>query len=578
MTDSQTPPPPRSRRLGGALLRIGTTTFLLAVTLYFVDLDDVAGRLEALDPRWLGAGLALSIPLYALMALRWWFTARRVGVQLSLRRAWLEYYASTFLNRVLPISIAGDAVRVVRHRQRVVEAGGDSGWKPVVTAALLDRVSNQAALALLMAVAGVLWLLRGYTQVAPLTFAGVVVVAGVAAFALYAGRKRLGREGERSFVALAREALVARRALALQFGLSTSIITIFIAMFYCAGRAAGSELDFWTTLQVVPLVLGATVIPLAFSGWGVREATTALLYGFLGLEAGAGVAVAVTFGLLGLVAAAPGLVVLLVPNVRSTDRLVWPARESWAPLAHALWMIAAVAASALFREPTIFVAAGLLAFGVRILGSRGAWTPSGRFGSANALTAARVAVVAGLELAFTGLPAPAFVAIVIVIFLLDGLDGYLARRLRLASAFGAVFDVEADAYFVMLLCLLLWSHDIVGAWVLVAGLWRYVYALVTLLIPARGAAPRSILGRVVYGVLVVSLAGAFLPAPPLAAPLAGVGTVLVTLSFVRSFTWTLRGPAASAGAGGAAGESVASGAAGEGADSGERSEPQRRHG
>ena len=111
----------------------------------------------------------------------------------------------------------------------------------------------------------------------------------------------------------------------------------------------------------------------------------------------------------------------------------------------------------------------------------------------------------------------------------------MARARGEASAFGAAFDMETDALAIMMLSLLLWQHHIVPAWVLAAGLWRYVYAAVVAALPALGEAPRSQLARVVFVVLAVSLVGAFLPIGRAAPLLAAVGTVLVSLSFVRSF-------------------------------------------
>ena len=66
---------------------------------------------------------------------------------------------------------------------------------------------------------------------------------------------------------------------------------------------------------------------------------------------------------------------------------------------------------------------------------------------------------------------------------LDAVDGWLARRLGLASRFGARFDLEIDALLLLILALLVWQADRVGAWVLVIGLLRYAFVAAGL---ARG--------------------------------------------------------------------------------------------
>jgi phosphatidylglycerophosphate synthase len=203
-------------------------------------------------------------------------------------------------------------------------------------------------------------------------------------------------------------------------------------------------------------------------------------------------------------------------------------------LAFAAWMLASVAVAVWHRDVVWCAAAAGFGLGARIVAARGAWTPSGRFGVANTVTLLRLALLLLLGPIFVAVPRVAFVAVVFALFALDGVDGWLARRRGEASPFGAALDMETDALGVMVLGLLLWQHRIVGAWVLVAGLWRYSYAAIIAVVPPLGEAPRSRFGRVVFGVLMTTLALAFLPLPHLPSLLAAIGTALVSLSFARS--------------------------------------------
>ena len=86
--------------------------------------------------------------------------------------------------------------------------------------------------------------------------------------------------------------------------------------------------------------------------------------------------------------------------------------------------------------------------------------PFTRFGAANAVTTGRAAGVA-LIAALVGEPGmgaavPAAVGSVLVT-LLDGVDGRLARQSGMASAFGARFDMEVDALLILALSILGWS-------------------------------------------------------------------------------------------------------------------------
>ncbi len=58
---------------------------------------------------------------------------------------------------------------------------------------------------------------------------------------------------------------------------------------------------------------------------------------------------------------------------------------------------------------------------------------------------------------------------------LDGVDGWIARRTRTASAFGARFDMETDALLILVLSALVWRSGKAGAWVLASGLMRYAF-------------------------------------------------------------------------------------------------------
>src|SRR4051794_36991695 len=105
--------------------------------------------------------------------------------------------------------------------------------------------------------------------------------------------------------------------------------------------------------------------------------------------------------------------------------------------------------------------------------------PYPTYGPANYVTAVRAVLVA-LVVAVIGEPdgdaiARAAAGVAIVVTLLDWVDGWLARRTGMASAFGARFDMEVDALLIMALSVLAWTFDKAGAWVIASGLLRYVF-------------------------------------------------------------------------------------------------------
>jgi phosphatidylglycerophosphate synthase len=123
---------------------------------------------------------------------------------------------------------------------------------------------------------------------------------------------------------------------------------------------------------------------------------------------------------------------------------------------------------------------------------------------------------------------------------LDGLDGRLARRLGQTSTFGARFDMETDAATMLGLSLLVWLCGQAGAWVLLAGLMRYIFVVGGWLWPALGAPlpPR----RRRQTICVVQMAVLiFAVVPPISPGVAGslclAAVALLSYSFAADIVW-----------------------------------------
>ncbi len=283
------------------------TPVFVGLLLWRIDLRAVWGSLTHLEPRFVILFLGLSSVFYLLCAWRWHFTSARLGATLPFRRAYLDYYLSTLLNQVLPVGIAGDVVRAARHRSRL----GGASWGPPARAVLLERFSGIVALALFVLVSAVVWLARGNGSFLGV-FAGALLLVTPLLLLLSPRAQRSPRL--QALSTDARAALIERGALGFQLAISTACVAVLVLMFCSAARATGVVLDAGAAMQVVPLVLATTTIPWAFAGWGAREATTAALFALMGLDAARGVAVSVTFGVLSLVAALPGVLVFLLPQ------------------------------------------------------------------------------------------------------------------------------------------------------------------------------------------------------------------------------------------------------------------------
>lgn len=171
--------------------------------------------------------------------------------------------------------------------------------------------------------------------------------------------------------------------------------------------------------------------------------------------------------------------------------------------------------------------------------------PHPRFGPANRVTLARLGLMA-LIAALIGeaLPRPPLsaqatamwwlIAVSTTTALLDAVDGALARRTGLASAFGARFDMETDAAFTLVLCALVLQAGQAGPWVLASGLMRYAFVAAArawpwLHAPLAPSKRRQTVCVVQITTLIVCL-GPIVP-PGLASVLAALSLALLALSF-----------------------------------------------
>lgn len=171
-------------------------------------------------------------------------------------------------------------------------------------------------------------------------------------------------------------------------------------------------------------------------------------------------------------------------------------------------------------------------------------TGARRLGPADVVTLVRAtltcAVVGLVAASFAGRPVAAWaVAGVAALSLsLDRVDGQVARATGTSSAFGARLDGEGDA--LLMLVLSVWVGSLVGWWVLVIGLARYLFAAAGRVWPwLRGQLPFRYWRKVVTAVasicLTVTAADVLPPAGATAAML--VALLLVGESFGRDVLW-----------------------------------------
>jgi phosphatidylglycerophosphate synthase len=181
-----------------------------------------------------------------------------------------------------------------------------------------------------------------------------------------------------------------------------------------------------------------------------------------------------------------------------------------------------------------------------------AFHPAETFGLPNGVTLGRAvatALVCGYaaECAVSFAPADAlawgFALLAIASIAVDGVDGWLARRVGPATDFGARFDMEVDALLILALSLVAVALGKAGPWALLIGLMRYLFVAAAWVRPHLSAPlPPSFRRKLVCVIQGLALCLLVLPpvGPELGVPIAAVALVALAWSFAVDVAWLER--------------------------------------
>jgi glycosyltransferase 2 family protein len=300
-------------RTAWTCIRLGGAALTLAVLVWRLGTGPFLDGIRTIDARALLAAAFIALLTTLCSAWRWKIVARGLGIDLPLRSAVAAYYRSQFLNVALPGGVVGDVHRGVSHGRDVSDVG--RGLRAVAW----ERSAGQVVQAIVTVV--ILLALPSPVQSSmPLVaIAAVVAVVGIALVARarsIEGGSSLARV-RRTVARDVRDGLLARRAW-LGIAIASALaLAGYAVTFMIAARTAGSTAPPSRMLPLALLVMLAMVLP-SIGGWGPREGVTAWAFGAAGLGADLGVATAVVYGVMLLVASLPGAAVLLVAWIRRT--------------------------------------------------------------------------------------------------------------------------------------------------------------------------------------------------------------------------------------------------------------------
>jgi glycosyltransferase 2 family protein len=292
---------------------LSTTKILISATLLYlalrkVNLSDLVSRINVASLGWIGIAIAVTFLQIFVGVLRWRKISAECGAPLATRQAMRFNLIGTFFNQTLPSSIGGDAVRLW------LVARGGAGWRAATYSIFVDRAIGLIALAIII-VASLPWsysLIREPHGRSALLFVDFAALAGGVGF-LVLGRlpwpwlKRWwGTHHLHACSVIANRVIFSRKHGPAIVVLSVLVHVLAVVIAWCVVQSIAAPVVFGQIFLLVPPVMLITMLPISIAGWGVREATMGLAFGYAGLMTNEGVNVSLLFGAVSFIVGAFG--------------------------------------------------------------------------------------------------------------------------------------------------------------------------------------------------------------------------------------------------------------------------------
>src|ERR1700712_240498 len=305
------------RRILLSTAKILISSALLYFALRKVNFYDLASRFDIASLGWIGLAIAVTFLQIFVGALRWCQISEDCGAPLTTRQAMRFNVIGTFFNQTLPSSIGGDAVRLW------LVARGGAGWRGATYSIFVDRALGLIALAIVI-VASLPW---SYSLITDPAGRSALLLVDFAALAAGLGFLVLGvlpfpwlktwwaTHHVHACAVIANRVIFSRDRGPKVAVLSLLVHVLTVVIAWCVVKSIAAPVLFGQAFQLMPPVMLITMLPISIAGWGVREATMGLAFGYAGLIANEGVNMSLLFGAVSfLIGIVGGLVWIFSPE------------------------------------------------------------------------------------------------------------------------------------------------------------------------------------------------------------------------------------------------------------------------
>ena len=211
-------------------------------------------------------------------------------------------------------------------------------------------------------------------------------------------------------------------------------------------------------------------------------------------------------------------------------------------LVHSLLILAGFVGFMIFSSVKFLVVVAFISFGRMLFINRDVFRELKPFGGyANWVTIFRLVLLCLLGFNYQQFDHFSLAVLAVFVLSLDGLDGFIARKMSMNSAFGGRLDGETDAWFVLLMGTVVYQLKLADYWILWPGLLRYIFVLSCYLLWKKTLPePVSYFRKTIAVIIMAALVSPFILAEKYYFPALVAASGLVTYSFGKSFVFQWR--------------------------------------
>lgn len=288
--------------------RVLVSLALLYLALRGINFAAIQARLSQINLLWIGIAVIVTIFQIFLGALRWREISALCAAPLTDMQAFRYNMVGAFFNQTLPSSIGGDAMRLW-----LLNRTG-AGWRAATYSILTDRAVGLIALAVII-VASLPW---SYGMIADSNGRLALIFVDFAALAAGLGFLLFGHlpwpwlktwwptRHVHACAVIANQVIFNRKSGPKITVLSLSIHVLTITIAWCCVRAIDAAGNFEQLFMLIPPIMLITMLPISIAGWGVREASMMVAFGYAGLAQADGTVVSILFGAVSFIVGAMG--------------------------------------------------------------------------------------------------------------------------------------------------------------------------------------------------------------------------------------------------------------------------------